>query len=216
MRLVLNEVFGEGRYINEIIWKRRGGALNNFKSLGAVTDTMFLYSKSENYIFNTHRTKDSEDAQNYIKERFVYDDGDGRLYSRDPITNPSATATPSLIYEYKGYQPPTKGWAFSRKTMEEWDKLGKLYFPPDKSQRIRRKTFLDEYEGQPIQNLWSPDEAATPRGSINSPQADSMDTTGSPQASPSAMNDSAQSSSQGSGPNGSPQAADTQAPPSVF
>jgi hypothetical protein len=39
--------------------------------------------------------------------------------------------------------------------MEEWDKKGKLYFPPDKNQRIRRKTFLSEYEGQPIQNLWS-------------------------------------------------------------
>lgn len=30
-----------------------------------------------------------------------------------------------------------------------------MYFPPNKEQRIRRKTFLDEYEGQPIQNLWT-------------------------------------------------------------
>ena len=27
-------------------------------------------------------------------------------------------------------------------------------FRKNKSQRIRRKTFLDEYEGQPVQNLW--------------------------------------------------------------
>lgn len=155
IRLVLNEIFGSSRYVNEIVWRRRGGALNNFKSFGAVTDTLLLYSKSDNYTFNTLRTKDSEDAKNYIAERFVYDDGDGRLYSRDPVTNPATTPTPSLIYEYKGYQPPAKGWAFSRETMEEWDRRGKLYFPPDKSQRIRRKTFLDEYEGQPIQNLWS-------------------------------------------------------------
>ena len=39
--------------------------------------------------------------------------------------------------------------------MKKWDADGKLYFPADKSQRIRRKTFLTEYEGQPIQNLWS-------------------------------------------------------------
>jgi DNA modification methylase len=155
IRLLLNEVFGSARYINEITWKRRGGALNNFKSFGAVTDTIFLYSNSDAFTFNTIRTKDSEDAKNYIAERFVYDDGDGRLYSRDPVTNPSSSATPSLIYEYKGYQPPAKGWAFSKSTMEEWDKKGKLYFPPDKNQRIRRKTFLSEYEGQPIQNLWS-------------------------------------------------------------
>ena len=153
LRSILDEIFGN--FVNEILWKRRGGALNNSKSFGNVTDTIFLYSKSSNYLFNNIRTKDTAEAKKYIKERFVYDDGDGRLYSRDPVTNPSKTPSPSLIYEYNGYKPPVKGWAFSRETMQEWDKNGKLYFPTDKTKRIRRKTFLDEYKGQPIQNLWT-------------------------------------------------------------
>jgi len=155
IRLVLDEVFGSSGFVNEIVWKRRGGALNNFKSLGAVTDTILLYRKSEDAYFNPMKTKESEEVQQYIRERFIYDDGDGRLYSRDPVTNPAASPTPSLIYEYKGYKPPAKGWAFSLETMKKWDADGKLYFPPDKAQRIRRKTFLEEYEGQPIQNLWT-------------------------------------------------------------
>lgn len=134
--------------------ERRGGALNNSKSFGQLTDTILLYGKTSMYKFKQIRTKDTPETQEYIKQRFVYDDGDGRLYSRDPVTNPSSTPTPSLIYEYKGYQPPEKGWAFSYETMVEWDNKGKLYFPANKSQRIRRKTFLDEYEGQPVQNLW--------------------------------------------------------------
>ncbi len=155
LRGLLDEVFGADNFINEIIWKRRGGALNNFKSLGQLTDTIFLYSKNaDHYMFNTIKTKDTPEVQEYIKERFVYDDGDGRKYSRDPVTNPSSSPTPSLIYNYKGYNPPEKGWAFSRSTMEEWDAAGKLYFPKDKSQRIRRKTYLDEYQGQPLQNYW--------------------------------------------------------------
>lgn len=154
LRCLLDNVFGPENFINEITWKRRGGALNNSKSLGQLTDTIYLYSKSPNYTFNAIKTKDTPEVQEYIKQRFVYDDGDGRKYSRDPVTNPASTPTPSLIYEYKGYQPPAKGWAFSRKTMEEWDAAGKLYFPPDKTQRIRRKSFLDEYEGQPLQNFW--------------------------------------------------------------
>lgn len=154
-KVILDEVFGSERFINEIIWKRRGGALNNFKSFGSLTDSLFLYSKSENYYFKALRTKESDEAKQYIAERFIYDDGDGRKYSRDPVTNPASTPTSSLIYEYKGYKPPEKGWAFSKKTMEKWDKEGKLYFPSDKNQRIRRKTFLSEYEGQPIQNLWT-------------------------------------------------------------
>jgi len=155
LRSLLDEIFGFNNFVNEITWKRRGGALNNFKSLGQLTDTIYLYCKNSNsFIFNSVKTKNTPEVQEYIKQRFVYDDGDGRKYSRDPITNPSATATPSLIYEYKGYLPPEKGWAFSRKTMEEWDAAGKLYFPQDKTQRIRRKTFLDDYEGQPLQNYW--------------------------------------------------------------
>lgn len=155
LRFLIEEIFGTENLVNEIIWRRRGGALNNFKSFGSITDTIFLAKKSENFTFNSLKTKDSPEAQQYIKERFIYDDGDGRLYSRDPITNPSATASPSLIYEYKGYKPPEKGWAFSLETMKEWDAKGKLYFPQDKSQRIRRKTFISDYDGQPIQNLWT-------------------------------------------------------------
>lgn len=155
LRCLLDIVFGPENFVNEITWKRRGGALNNFKSLGQLTDTIYLYSKNpNNYTFNAIKTKNTPEVQEYIRQRFVYDDGDGRKYSRDPITNPSSTPTPSLIYEYKGYQPPAKGWAFSRSTMEEWDAAGRLYFPPDKSQRIRRKTFLEDYEGQPLQNYW--------------------------------------------------------------
>ena len=155
VKVLLDEIFGKGNFRNEIIWKRRGGALNNYRAFGSMTDTIYWYTKSENYTFNPERTKTSEDAKEYIRQRFVYDDGDGRLYSRDPITNPSSTPSPSLIYEYKGYKPPVKGWAFSYETMKDWDDAGKLYFPPNKEQRIRRKTFLDEYEGQPIQNLWT-------------------------------------------------------------
>jgi DNA modification methylase len=155
-KVIADEVFGQDNFVNEIIWKRRGGALNNFRSFGSITDSIFLYAKSAEFYFQPLKDKESEEAKQYVAERFVYDDHDGRgRYSRDPVTNPAGKPTPSLIYEYKGYEPPRKGWAFSIDTMKDWDKQGKLYFPPDKSQRIRRKTFLSEYDGQPIQNLWT-------------------------------------------------------------
>lgn len=40
LRCILDEVFGSNNFINEIIWKRRGGALNNSKSFGQLTDTI--------------------------------------------------------------------------------------------------------------------------------------------------------------------------------
>jgi len=70
-----------------------------------------------------------------------------------PLVSPNPR--PNLTYEYKGYAPPPNGWSISKEIMQRWDKEGRLLFPPDKSKRIRRKIFLDEYVGQPVQNLWS-------------------------------------------------------------
>jgi adenine-specific DNA-methyltransferase len=38
---------------------------------------------------------------------------------------------------------------------KKWDSEGKLAFPDDKSKNINRKIYLDEYQGQPISNLWA-------------------------------------------------------------
>jgi site-specific DNA-methyltransferase (adenine-specific) len=38
--------------------------------------------------------------------------------------------------------------------MELWDKEGRLHFPTNKDGRIRRKRFLDEVKGKPVQSLW--------------------------------------------------------------
>ena len=39
--------------------------------------------------------------------------------------------------------------------MEKYEREGRLKFPKDKNQRIERKQYLDEWEGSPIQNLWT-------------------------------------------------------------
>lgn len=48
------------------------------------------------------------------------------------------------MYKYKGYDPPANGWKVELPKMEELDKAGRLYFPPDKKQRIQTKSYLDE------------------------------------------------------------------------
>jgi DNA modification methylase len=58
------------------------------------------------------------------------------------------------MYEYKDYKPPAKGWAIAKEKMEQWDKEGRLLFPKNRNGRIRRKLFLDELKGKPVQNLW--------------------------------------------------------------
>jgi adenine-specific DNA-methyltransferase len=152
VKILLDEVFGDDRFINEIIWKRKGGSSNPEGQFDVATDTIFLYSNSEDFIFNKQNVIDSPDVQKYIKERFTNTNEDGRLYMTSPIVSP--TYRENLKYNYKGYIAPPNGWSIELNVMKKWDAEGKLYFP-SKGKRIYRKIFLDEYEGQPAQNLWT-------------------------------------------------------------
>jgi DNA modification methylase len=152
LRCLLDESFGADNIINEIVWKRRTGILNQSKKFGSSVDSVFFYAKSsDKYTFNQiYIPYDLNDP--YIKSKFVHKDAAGRLYRLHGIVSPSYS--PSLIYTYKGYESPANGWAFSKETMEKWEREGKLVFPKDKSQRIQRKQYLDETPGKPVQSLW--------------------------------------------------------------
>ncbi len=153
-KAALDEVFGEENFRNEVVWKRKGGSANPQNRLGVVTDSILWYSKTEKIRFSAQFTKDSEESKKYVEERFKrIDEKTGRPFMDSPLVSPNPR--PNLKYDYKGYAPPPNGWSISREVMERWDKEGRLLFPPDKSKRIRRKIFLDEYVGQPVQNLWN-------------------------------------------------------------
>lgn len=151
-KILLDEIFGDDNFINEIIWKRKGGSSNPDGQFDVATDTIFMYGKAEKHIFNRQYVLDSPDVQKYIEERFINTDDDGRKYMTSPIVSPNYRE--NLIYDYKGYQAPPNGWSIELDVMKKWDKEGKLYFPK-KGKRVYRKIYLDEYEGQPAQNLWS-------------------------------------------------------------
>jgi site-specific DNA-methyltransferase (adenine-specific) len=144
-----------GRFRNEITWKRRHGfssAVHDSNRFGNCTDTIFFYGKTEDALFHPQYNRDSKGYQEYIDNFFTLIDEKGRKYQATSLTNPAYR--PNLIYEYKGYKPPTNGWMITKEKMERWDKEGRIHFPKDKSGRLRRKSFADELKGMPIQNLW--------------------------------------------------------------
>jgi site-specific DNA-methyltransferase (adenine-specific)/adenine-specific DNA-methyltransferase len=85
-------------------------------------------------------------------ERFKFKDEKGRMYRLDNLTSPNPR--PNLKYVYKGFPPPENGWAVSLERMEEMDREGRLDFPKKPDGRIQRRRFVEELEGQPVQNLW--------------------------------------------------------------
>ena len=111
VKVLMDEILGEENFVNEIIWKRKGGSANPTNRLGVVTDTILLYSISDNVILHPQYTKDSDEAKKYIEERFNNIDEDGRRFLKSPIVSPNPR--PNLTYDYKGYKPPRNGWAIS-------------------------------------------------------------------------------------------------------
>lgn len=153
LKVLMDEIFGRSNFINDIVWKRRGGAANPSNRLNNVTEYILWYSKTSEYAINHIYSLDDENTQQYIKERFTNVDENGRKFMKSPLQSPNPR--PNLMYDYKGYKTPKNGYSISREMMEKWDKEGKLVFPDSKDKNINRKIYLDEYKGQPVGNLWT-------------------------------------------------------------
>ncbi len=151
LKLVLDSVFCArgGDYVNEITWKRTSNHNDSKRNFSNLNDIIFLYVKSNAYLFNPQHTSYSQD---YIKTNFRYKDEDGRFYSSDNLRSPNPR--PNLTYDYKGYKPHANGWTVSRERMEELDKQDRLIFPSSHTGRIRVKKYLDEMPGVVIGNVW--------------------------------------------------------------
>ncbi len=82
-RLVLDEVMGRNRFISEIVWRYRRWS-NSQKSLLPAHQTIYFYSKSPEYTFNT-LWEDYSPSTNVdqILQRRVRDDYGKTVYQRD-------------------------------------------------------------------------------------------------------------------------------------
>ena len=98
IREILDEIFGNSNFRNEIIWKRRVGmssAVHESNRFGVCTDAIMYYVKSEQAIFKPQYNINSTEYQEYIKKRFTYIDEDGRRFQPTSLVNPGYR--PNLI-----------------------------------------------------------------------------------------------------------------------
>lgn len=152
IRMILEEIFGENNFRNEIIWKRKSSTSYAGKQLGIGNDTIYWFSKSNEYAFNQIHSLDDPKTKRYIKERYTRKTASGRVYKLDNLGNPDYR--PNLIYPYKGCEPPPNGWAVSLERMKRMDAEERLEFPKKEGGRLQRRQYLDEYKGQVVQNIW--------------------------------------------------------------
>ena len=151
-KTILDEVFGPGRLVNEIIWKRqtaKGDVTQGAQHMGRIHETIFYYTKSDTYTWNVQYT---DYDQSYVDAFYKYREPDGRLYQLSDITAPgnAKAAKGNPYYEFLGV---SRYWRFSRERIQELYEQGKIV-QTSPGTVPRQKRYLDEMPGVPLQSLW--------------------------------------------------------------
>ena len=155
VKVILDEVFGKENYVNEIIWRRttnpKGSQFEENK-IGQNTDSIFIFTKTENKIFNLSKIKIPLSKEE-IKIKYCKVDEKGMYYEGPIFCSKSMGSRPNLCYEYKGIKPPySSGWRLSKEKLIELDNNGDLGW--NGKGNPFRKLRQQEEEGKPIFNLW--------------------------------------------------------------
>jgi len=144
VKILLDEVFGEDNFRNEIIWKR-ATAHSDAEFYGNNFDCIYFYTKFQTqYTFNTVYQPYDEA---YVA-RFSRTDPDGRRWDSGNLTAKGLSGG-GYDYEYKGCRSL---WRMPLETMERLDREGRLHIT--KNGGIRSKVYLDELPGMPAQSMW--------------------------------------------------------------
>jgi len=128
LRLILDEIFGSSNFLAEIKWKRvvsTGSSKSISKKYPVVDDTIFFYSKSASYTWNTQYSEFSEK----YKKRFNQFDERGYFYWDN----------------LKSY---------SKQRLDELIKDNRIKLPLIKGRNPRVKNYVHERKGVVIDNLW--------------------------------------------------------------
>ncbi len=126
IRLVLDEIFSDKSYRNEMFWKRQPvrGAKATSNQYARNTDVLLFYVKNDRYIWNNAYKQYSE---NFIKSKFR-PDKNGRLFRDSDLGD------------------------YSDESIKKFEAEGRIYVTSSGKKRLIR--YLDEEKGEAVGTIW--------------------------------------------------------------
>lgn len=152
VKILMDEIFGEENFRNEIVWQRFTFHSDADK-FGSVHETLFYYSKTQSeYIFNK-QTQPFD--KKYIEQRFNQTDENGRKYGTSDCTAPAHGDTGKALYFGDRLLSPPSGamWRFSQANINKMMEEGRIEFTAKGLPRVKR--YLDEVEGKTVHTIWT-------------------------------------------------------------
>ncbi len=153
IKLLMDEVFGQENFRNEIVWRKLTAAKAQSQFFSNVKDIILFYSKAKNCIFNSQFLEGQKDDKNYP----YIEKGTGRRYGSFDLTQRGSG--PPRYFEDKLLHPPTgKHWILSQENINKIMGEGRIIFTSSGLPRIKR--YLDEKKGNYLGDLWIDDKVA--------------------------------------------------------
>ena len=161
LKLLMDSIFGDSNFKNEIVWKRSTAVKGNFgqgsQFFAPNTDTLLYYSRAKSWVFNQQFAPYSKE---YIEKAYRHIEPEtGRRFQLVSMTGPGGGAKGNPSYEVMGV---TRFWRYSEERMQELIDKG-LVVQAKPGGVPRRKYYLDEGRGVAVQSLW--DDIANLQGS---------------------------------------------------
>ncbi len=170
-RTLLDEVFGRGNYISEIVFLKTSGKGGG--GLDAVYDTLLWYAKNEDelkyqQIYRTRPAHTLSEQYTLVElsdgnvRRITDDESVGltplpegaRRFMPGDLSSQGESVSGSVPYEYEGRPyglPPNTHWKTSREGLERLESRGRLY-PIGK--RLRYRRYAADFPFAPFTNVW--------------------------------------------------------------
>ena len=150
VKILMDEIFGEDNFQNEIVWKKTNA--HNFKTKGFVNayDSIFLYAKDNSgYIFNDQYGEMSQEQLSRYKK-----DKDGRYYTGQDLTFTGNSATRKFTWR-GATPPPGRVWGMDEEQLESLYQQGLILTRKDGVPRLDGyKVYLDDKKGTPLTTIW--------------------------------------------------------------
>lgn len=145
LRQMMDAIFGQRNFCNEIIWRRHNANNSATKRYGNVTDTILFYTKSNKWTWNRPSGERSVTQLARYKQ-----DSNGRWYKTEGLHGRGTN-----MFEWRGTMPRT-GWRYSYEELERLWAAGRILTTKDGRPRTDGHIqYLDELpDGVKMQNLW--------------------------------------------------------------
>lgn len=144
LKMVMDSIFGQIGYKNEIVWKR-SNPKNDAKRFGNDGDRILFYTCSEKSVWNTPFQPLSPE---YVKTAYRYRD-DGGPYRLNPL-HAEGLSGGGYEYEWNGH---FRVWRYPEKGMQELEEKGLIHY--SSTGLANRKFHLGDSKGKPAQSIWT-------------------------------------------------------------